>query len=50
MDLKGQDSVPDTVHHCVCLVKPRLDREWESEVGKGCFQLRVSEMLKTTEK
>lgn len=30
VDLKGQDSVPDTVHHCVCLVKPKLDRTWET--------------------
>lgn len=33
VDLKGQDSVPDTVHHCVLNVQPRLDRSWESNKG-----------------
>lgn len=28
VDLKGQDSVPDTVHHVVCMVDPSADRSW----------------------
>ena len=30
VDLKGQDSVPDTVHHVVVPVDPRQDRSWTS--------------------
>ena len=30
VDLKGQDSVPDTVHHVVVPVDPRQDRTWSS--------------------
>lgn len=33
VDLKGQDSVPDTVHHVVCHVKPKIDRNWEESLG-----------------
>ena len=33
VDLKGQDSVPDTVHHVVCHVKPKVDRGWEDKRG-----------------
>jgi len=28
LDLKGHDSVPDTVHHVVCRVDPTRDRSW----------------------
>ncbi|XP_057291400.1 ATP-dependent RNA helicase DDX1-like isoform X1 [Hydractinia symbiolongicarpus] len=28
IDLKGQDSVPDTVHHVVCHVDPKEDTAW----------------------
>jgi len=28
VDLKGQDSVPDTVHHVVCYVDPVGDTSW----------------------
>ena len=28
VDLKGQDSVPDTVHHVVCYVDPVSDTSW----------------------
>ncbi|KAI0980716.1 hypothetical protein GJ496_005693 [Pomphorhynchus laevis] len=28
IDLKGQDSVPETVHHCVCYVDPVKDTSW----------------------
>ncbi|KAG1690984.1 ATP-dependent RNA helicase DDX1 [Nymphon striatum] len=28
IDLKGQDSVPETVHHVVCMVNPRKDTLW----------------------
>jgi len=38
IDLKGQDSVPDTVHHVVCLVDPvavtnwkQLSRHWDTD-------------------
>ena len=30
VDLKGQDSVPDTIHHCVCIVDPKVDVSWRS--------------------
>ena len=30
VDLKGLDSVPDTIHHCVCVIDPSEDREWRS--------------------
>ncbi|KAH8867728.1 ATP-dependent RNA helicase DDX1 [Schistosoma japonicum] len=29
IDLKGQDSVPETVHHVVCLVDPITDTSWK---------------------
>ena len=28
--MKGQDSVPETVHHVVCLVDPRNDSSWKN--------------------
>lgn len=28
IDLKGQDSVPETVHHVVCMVNPKKDTSW----------------------
>ena len=28
VDLKGEDAVPDTVHHCVALVDPKRDQSW----------------------
>ncbi len=30
VDLKGQDSVPETVHHVVCRVDPLSDTSWHS--------------------
>lgn len=30
VDLKGEDSVPDTVHHVVITVDPRTDMSWSS--------------------
>lgn len=30
IDLKGQDSVPETVHHCVCMVDPLKDTRWKT--------------------
>lgn len=30
IDLKGQDSVPDTIHHCVCLIDPKTDTQWRN--------------------
>ncbi|GFO46714.1 ATP-dependent RNA helicase ddx1 [Plakobranchus ocellatus] len=30
IDLKGQDAVPETVHHCVCMVDPAVDTQWKS--------------------
>lgn len=30
VDLKGQDSIPDTIHHCVCIVDPREDTSWRN--------------------
>ena len=34
VDLKGQDSVPETVHHVVTMVDPTADRRWMN-AGKG---------------
>ena len=28
VDLKGEDAVPETVHHSVVMVDPRVDRSW----------------------
>ena len=30
IDLKGQDSVPETVHHVVCRIDPVTDTSWHS--------------------
>ena len=30
VDLKGQDAVPDTVHHLVCYVDPSTDTSWHT--------------------
>ena len=30
VDLKGQDAVPETVHHVVCYVNPNSDTSWHS--------------------
>ncbi|XP_020905751.1 ATP-dependent RNA helicase DDX1 isoform X2 [Exaiptasia diaphana] len=30
VDLKGQDSVPETVHHVVCHIDPRSDMTWKN--------------------
>ncbi|XP_043920740.1 ATP-dependent RNA helicase DDX1 [Protopterus annectens] len=34
VDLKGEDSVPETVHHVVVLVNPKKDKLWE-RLGKN---------------
>ncbi|CAI5769587.1 ATP-dependent RNA helicase DDX1 [Podarcis lilfordi] len=34
VDLKGEDSVPDTVHHVVVPVNPKNDKYWE-KIGKN---------------
>ncbi|OBS81704.1 hypothetical protein A6R68_24306, partial [Neotoma lepida] len=34
VDLKGEDSVPDTVHHVVVPVNPKTDKLWE-RLGKN---------------
>ena len=41
VDLKGQDSVPETVHHVVCYVDPVTDTSWHNlrktvTVGTSC--------------
>lgn len=40
VDLKGEDSVPETVHHVVVPVNPKSDHLWE-RLGKN--HIRVSE-------
>lgn len=30
IDLKGQDTVPETIHHCVCVIDPREDSGWRT--------------------
>ncbi|XP_048858219.1 ATP-dependent RNA helicase DDX1 [Brienomyrus brachyistius] len=37
VDLKGEDSVPETVHHVVVLVNPKTDRTWE-KLGQNHIQ------------
>lgn len=39
VDLKGEDSVPETVHHVVVPVNPKTDKLWE-RLGKN--HIRVS--------
>ena len=39
VDLKGEDSVPETVHHVVVPVAPKKDRLWE-RLGKNHIQVR----------
>ncbi|XP_075717203.1 ATP-dependent RNA helicase DDX1 isoform X2 [Rhinoderma darwinii] len=34
VDLKGEDSVPETVHHVVVTVNPKKDKQWE-RLGKN---------------
>ena len=38
VDLKGEDSVPETVHHVVVPVAPKKDRLWE-RLGKNHIQV-----------
>lgn len=38
VDLKGEDSVPETVHHVVVPVNPKTDRLWE-RLGKNHIQV-----------
>ncbi|KAL3318297.1 ATP-dependent RNA helicase ddx1 [Cichlidogyrus casuarinus] len=35
VDLKGQDSVPDTVHHVVCVIDPNQDTLWQKLFGQS---------------
>ncbi|PAA53121.1 hypothetical protein BOX15_Mlig022248g3, partial [Macrostomum lignano] len=35
IDLKGQDSVADTIHHCVCPVDPLADQSWRQLLNKN---------------
>lgn len=30
VDLKGEDAVPETVHHVIVKVDPRSDKSWKS--------------------
>ncbi len=30
IDLKGLDNIPDTIHHCVCMIDSREDTEWRN--------------------
>lgn len=30
VDLKGEDAVPETVHHVVCMVDPLKDTTWHN--------------------
>lgn len=34
VDLKGEDSIPETVHHVVVPVNPKTDKLWE-RLGKN---------------
>ena len=33
VDLKGQDAVPETVHHVICYVDPTTDTSWKTAKG-----------------
>ncbi|XP_077982085.1 ATP-dependent RNA helicase DDX1-like [Glandiceps talaboti] len=37
VDLKGQDSVPDTVHHVVVKVDPKQDTRWQALLNRAKF-------------
>lgn len=41
VDLKGEDSVPETVHHVVVPVNPKSDRLWE-RLGKNHIRVRFA--------
>uniref|UniRef100_A0A8C1LC18 ATP-dependent RNA helicase n=1 Tax=Cyprinus carpio TaxID=7962 RepID=A0A8C1LC18_CYPCA len=40
VDLKGEDSVPETVHHVVVPVNPKKDRIWE-KLGKNHIRVHI---------
>lgn len=44
VDLKGEDSVPETVHHVVVPVNPKTDRLWE-RLGKNHIRVCRKEAL-----
>lgn len=44
VDLKGEDSVPETVHHVVVPVNPKMDRLWE-RLGKNRIRVRRKRSL-----
>lgn len=46
VDLKGEDSVPETVHHVVVPVNPKTDRQWE-RLGKAHVRVSLPEGLKS---
>jgi len=41
VDLKGEDSVPETVHHVVVPVNPKTDHLWE-RLGKNHIRASLS--------
>lgn len=45
VDLKGEDSVPDTVHHVVVPVNPKADKLWE-RLGKNHIRVSSAVVLK----
>lgn len=44
VDLKGEDSVPETVHHVVVPVNPKTDRLWE-RLGKNHIRVHIFNTL-----
>lgn len=48
VDLKGEDSVPETVHHIVVPVNPKSDHLWE-RLGKNHIRVSSSCSGKETE-
>lgn len=44
VDLKGEDSVPETVHHVVVPVNPKMDRLWE-RMGRNHIRVCRKEAL-----
>lgn len=47
VDLKGQDSVPDTVHHCVVPVNPSADdwRKWQYPVRPNTDEVHARDQV-----
>ncbi|KAM7533003.1 hypothetical protein Aperf_G00000120134 [Anoplocephala perfoliata] len=41
VDLKGQDSVPETVHHVICLIDPHQDTSWKEMLSNSVDHIQT---------